>query len=416
MPTRVRRFILLVAALAAAVLALSFHLWPPALTPDWWLVFATLLALSLLSELLAIPVTEQGTVVIMDYVPQLGAVVLLGAPGAGLLTLLSTTIYQVFFTDKPSQKVVFNVGQYTLAVSAAGFTYTILGGSPSLSSFAFAASLFPFTAAVIINFVVNNLSVTYIVSLAEEQPFLGAWKKISFTPIAFDIAASFLGFLAAYLYIRWGLAALLAIILPVIGLRYVNRVALELKQLSSDLLRVLIKTIEAQDPYTSGHSLRVAENAITIAERMGLNAKEVEKIETAALLHDIGKIDNKYRNILRQQGSLTDKQWQTMRQHPERGVEIVESVRSLDPDVLAYIKYHHERYDGDGYPEGLAGEEIPLGARIIMVADTVDAMVRSRPYRDALPPDRVEEELIEHAGTQFDPEVVQAALEVDIIN
>lgn len=139
-------------------------------------------------------------------------------------------------------------------------------------------------------------------------------------------------------------------------------------------------------------------------------------IETAALLHDIGKIDKAYRDILEQPGPLSASQKDLIRQHPERGVSLLKSIRSLDPAVLHYVKHHHERFDGGGYPDGLAGEDIPIGARIIMVSDTIDAMMTERPYRDSCSPDEIERELEEYAGVQFDPEVVDAALEAGVIS
>jgi HD-GYP domain-containing protein (c-di-GMP phosphodiesterase class II) len=149
---------------------------------------------------------------------------------------------------------------------------------------------------------------------------------------------------------------------------------------------------------------------------MRLSPKEVRKIETAALLHDIGKIDASYREILRKDGPLSDDQWILIREHPEKGVALVKSVRSPNPDILAYIRHYYERYDGEGYPDGLSGEDIPLGARIIMVSDTIDAMITERPYRDALPPQVIRDELVEHTGAQFDPDVVEAALAADLLN
>lgn len=442
---------------------------PSSLVPPWslgrylWIqTFAVLFALALASELMALRITERGTATTMDYVPHLAAIVLLGPSGAALLAVLSMALYQLVLSDKPLFKSIFNISQVTAATSLAAITYAELanvtvrsgpipselpatcGASPvDLASAAFqeypfvinklevlnncvwgqpgASSLvaslaLPFIAGVIVYFTVNSLSVTFIISQSEETPFLTVWRQVSVAPLFFDLVMSSLAFLVAWISIAAGPAYALAGIIPVIGLRYSYGVNLELKQLNTDLLRVLIKTIEAQDPYTSGHSVRVAEGAVAIAENMGLGPKDARKIETAALLHDIGKIDAVYRQILRQDGPLSDDQWELIRKHPERGVNLVKSVRSMNPDVLKYIRHHHERWDGEGYPDGIGGEEIPLGARIIMVSDTIDAMITERPYRDALPPDVIREELIKHQGTQFDPDVVQAALEAELLD
>lgn len=413
--SRVRSYTGLIALASAAALFISFRLHPPSFNSQWWVVFATFLVLFLASELLAVTISEHGSFTTMDYVPQLGAVLLIGPAGAGLLSLISWSTFQVFFTDKAPIKRVFNISQITLSVCASGLCYIALGGTPSLDQFNILGSLLPFVGAVIVYFGLNRLSVASAITLAERRPPREVLQTLSLTPVSFDLIGSSLALLVAFLYVEWGSVALIATLVPIIGLRYSYGVSLQLRQLTSDLLRVLIKTIEAQDPYTSGHSVRVAEGAITIGRHLGLNSKHLNNLETAALLHDIGKIDSAYREILTQDAPLNDEQAQLIKEHPERGVELIKSVRQLDPDVLKYIRHHHERFDGEGYPDGLEGDEIPLGARIIMVADAIDAMVTSRAYRDALSSEKAGRELRDNKGSQFDPRVVEAALETELI-
>lgn len=405
----------LVAVAALGSLLLLVLVFPPPYSPEWLLVLGTLLVLSLFSEFLAVSISEGGSIMTMDYVPQLGAIILLGPTGAAIVTATSWTIYQLFGSRKPAVKALFNVAQLTLTVAIAGLVYISLGGSTGLNSFRFAQSLLPFAASVIVYFGLNHVLVIAVISFAEQRALDDILHQLIHTPPAFDLIISPVALLIAFLYVEWGVAALLASIIPLIGLRYSYDLTLQLRQLNSDLLRVLIKTIEAQDPYTSGHSIRVAEGAVEIAQEMGLGAGERNKIETAALLHDIGKIDSDYRQILTQEKSLSEQQIELIKQHPDRGVQLIQSVRSLDPAVLRYIKHHHERYDGDGYPDGLQGDEIPLGARIIMVSDAIDAMVTSRAYRDALSKSNAESELTKNKGKQFDPDVVEAALDIDLI-
>jgi putative nucleotidyltransferase with HDIG domain len=404
-----------VTVVSVASLFLLFLVFPPPYAQEWFLVFGTLLVLSLFSEFLAVSISEGGSIMTMDYVPQLGAIILLGPTGAAAVAATSWTIYQIFGSKKPAVKAVFNVAQLTLTVAIAGLVYVSLGGSTGLDTLRFTQSLLPFAASVLVYFGLNHVLVIAVISFAEQRPLDDILHQLIHTPPAFDLIISPLALLIGFLYVEWGVAALLATIIPLIGLRYSYDLTLQLRQLNSDLLRVLIKTIEAQDPYTSGHSIRVAEGAVEIAQEMGLGANERNNIETAALLHDIGKIDSDYRKILTQEESLSEDQLDLIKEHPERGVQLIESVRSLDPAVLRYIKHHHERYDGDGYPDGLQSGEIPLGARIIMVSDAIDAMVTSRAYRDALPKNKAESELIENKGKQFDPDVVDAALNIDLI-
>lgn len=408
-------FTAVVCMTAALAITVGWSLSPIAFNQPLFVALVSFVALSLFGQHLSLRITEEGSSTTMNFVPQLATVVLLGPAGAGLIAVISWSTYQPLFTNKPTTKIVFNVGQASLAVSLAGLAYILAGAEPSLHEFSISEAALPFGAAIVTYFAANNVTVSYVISLAEERSFRDVWRQVSFTPLVFELAAGSLGLLIAYLYVRWGPIALFATMVPIIVLRYSYGVNLELRQLNSDLLRVLIKTIEAQDPYTSGHSIRVAEGALAIADELGLSPKKKRHIETAALLHDIGKIDAVYRTILRQEGPLTEEQRQLIRKHPERGVDLIESVRAIDDEVLDFVRHHHERYDGDGYPAGLKGEEIPLGARIIMVSDSIDAMITARPYRDALPQEVVIEELQNNRGTQFDPDLVDTAIDAGLV-
>ncbi len=170
-------------------------------------------------------------------------------------------------------------------------------------------------------------------------------------------------------------------------------------------VKALILTIDAKDRYTFNHSNRVAQLSTSLAKALGVEDKTIKEIEHAASIHDIGKIGVE-EAILRKNGRLTSDESEEIKKHPSIGVRIVKSVPFLE-DAIPVILHHHERYDGKGYPEGLEGSRIPLSARIVVVADAVDAMMNSRPYRDSLTADRVMRELNSNAGTQFDPEIVE---------
>ena len=170
----------------------------------------------------------------------------------------------------------------------------------------------------------------------------------------------------------------------------------------------MVKAIEARDPYTSGHSIRVSRVAGLIAREMGLSGAQIEEVETAALLHDVGKIHEEYARVLRKEGKLTEEERALMQTHSIRSFELVRTISSFRGGVDVAVRHHHENYDGSGYPDGLQGRDIPAAARIIMVADTTDAMTTDRPYRRALDFSRVVAELKKYSGAQFDPEVVQA--------
>ncbi|NOX19891.1 MAG: HD domain-containing protein, partial [Nitrospirae bacterium] len=175
-------------------------------------------------------------------------------------------------------------------------------------------------------------------------------------------------------------------------------------------IQALVNALEANDRYTKGHSERVRILATELGRHMGLDYKEIEVLEHAAILHDIGKIGIDS-NILNKEGTLTTTEYSLVKAHPLIGEEILGPVDTLEA-VRTTVIQHHERYDGKGYPYGLAGEEISLKARILAVVDTFDAMLTDRPYRKALPYPKVISELREGAGTQFDPFVVESFIEM----
>lgn len=171
--------------------------------------------------------------------------------------------------------------------------------------------------------------------------------------------------------------------------------------LTTDMIKALVKTIDAKDPYTNGHSVRVAEYSKMIAEQEYSDAQKIQNIHNIALLHDIGKIAIPD-EIINKPGKLTDEEYNLIKAHTITGAQILSEISSY-PDLINGAKYHHERYDGRGYPCGLKGEEIPEIAAIIGVADAYDAMTSNRSYRKMLPQDVVRNEISKGLGTQFHP-------------
>ena len=176
------------------------------------------------------------------------------------------------------------------------------------------------------------------------------------------------------------------------------------------IISALAAAIEARDPYTVGHSARVTQYAVAIAESMELSSEEVEEVRLAGLLHDLGKIGVPD-SILNKPGRLNDEEFTVIKMHPALSMRIIEPLPHLG-NIIPIIYHHHERYDGQGYVEGKSGERIPLGARIIAVADSYEAMTSDRPYRVALSRKEAMSELRSNAGSQFDPDVVSHFLEL----
>ncbi len=181
-------------------------------------------------------------------------------------------------------------------------------------------------------------------------------------------------------------------------------------QLFLGSMKALAKSLEAKDEYTKGHSDKVTELATSLGKFIGLKRKLLGKIELAASLHDIGKIGVKDA-VLNKPGRLTEEEYEHVKRHAVLGEEIAKPIIE-DKDVTKSIRHHHERFDGKGYPDGLAGDKIPLGGRIIALADAFDAMISGRPYRKAYSKEEAIERVEENAGTQFDPEMATKFLKV----
>lgn len=187
----------------------------------------------------------------------------------------------------------------------------------------------------------------------------------------------------------------------------------ELHALFLAALESLSSAIEAKSPWTRGHSERVAGYAVKIGQSLGLAGGELERLRIAGLLHDIGKIGT-YDELLEKQGKLTGAEYETIKQHPGKGAEMLAPIKQLH-DIIPCVRGHHERFDGAGYPDGLKGEDIPLRARILAVADTFDSMTAERPYRTTPGKAQALEDIKRYAGTQFDPKVVEALLRVEAL-
>ena len=189
---------------------------------------------------------------------------------------------------------------------------------------------------------------------------------------------------------------------------YLNDLGVSDHQTCLEFSKVLSFTLEEKDPYTSGHSERVCHYSDLISRKISLPPKDRTELQIASYLHDIGKIGISNR-FINKKGALTDTDWAIIKQHTRKAIELL-SPLNLSPTLVSYIEHHHEHFDGNGYPEGLRGNQIPLGARIIAVADSYDSMTSNRPYRKPLTREEAKKELLKWAGKQFDPNLVSAFL------
>src|SRR6185503_5376336 len=223
--------------------------------------------------------------------------------------------------------------------------------------------------------------------------------------LGLDFLAVPLVFVFAWVYAAFGAIAAATLWVPILGLRQVQRTNLELEQTNEELLELMVKSIEARDPYTSGHSRRVQQFSTIIARAIGLPDREVQEIGRAALLHDVGKIYEKYAGVLSKQDKLTPEEWAIIQEHPADGANLVATMTRLR-DLVPAVRHHHENWDGTGYPDRIAGEAIPIGARILSVVDCFDALTSDRPYRRRMSNADAIAILRERRGTMYDPLVV----------
>ena len=353
----------------------------------------------------------------ISFIPFMTMVLI--APNLSALTAIAITqALTEIARRQTAPKAFFNIAQLVLSYSIATLAFVALGGTSLLLSKDLPVSAvtsglaIPLIVAYCSVFVVNTIMVSRVVAIATNARTIDVWRDNSLSTITVDLLALPLVFAFAWAFARFGPLVASALWLPLLGVRQMNAANLELARTNRELLELMIKSIEARDPYTSGHSRRVKEYAIRIARILGLSAADVERIGTAALLHDVGKIHEKYAPILKKEDRLSAEEWSVMKEHPDDGADLVATMTKLR-ELVPAVRHHHENWDGTGYPSALAGSDIPLSSRIIMFADTFDAMTTERPYRGPLSEEVVRAEIVRCKGKQFDPEIADRLLMSD---
>ena len=337
----------------------------------------------------------------------LPCVVILGPVWTAWLSLASTVVVQGFVERRGTLRVVFNLALYALTYLATGAAFEWAGGT--FGRLSFPAGAWHMLAAGTAYFLVNSLLVSTVIGLTSGPSPLRVWQSNFMRGILHHLSFVALGTLVAVVYFLagpWGLA-LFAI--PYLVARHSFALYMEIKADLKDFVRALTEVLEEVDPYTRHHSMRVADYAVRVARGMRLPEHGVEEVEYAALVHDLGKIGPQHQHILQKPGSLSHEEQRTLRAHPAAGADIVARVRALRRSA-EIVRSHHERPDGQGYPYGLRAADVPIGARILNVADAFDAMTSDRPYRRALSLDAALSELRRGSGTQFDASVVECLL------
>jgi HD-GYP domain-containing protein (c-di-GMP phosphodiesterase class II) len=378
------------------------------LTSRSTILAVTLSVVGLGSELLSFNLAKEaaGSIALIP----LAATALVAPHSLSIVLILGLELVAQSIHKRPWLKAGFNLAQITLGFAIGILAYRLAGGVPfmELAGAPFVECvrrlLFPATLLVASVLFTNSLSMSAVISVTSGKPMLEVWRAHTKTALPFSFLLVLVAFYLTWLSVNLGILGTAGMAIPIVAVRQLYRTTVELTTVTEELLDLMVAAIEARDPYTSGHSQRVARASEVIARALELPAEAAERVTVAALLHDVGKIDEKFAPILAKEGRLTPEEWAIMKQHPIRGSELVGLLSSLN-DLVKPVRHHHENWDGTGYPDGLRGEEIPLASRIIMFADTLDAITTDRPYRKALTMAEARSEFLKFQGRQFDPAI-----------
>jgi len=387
--------ILVLLALTADVANWKSFIWSVVLLG---LVFAA-------SELFALPLRSGGRIS-LALLPVVMAMMISGPLCAALVTLFGIPIFYMERGEQGARRIVFNTCQYLFSAGAAAWVFHHVGGAVFKPDLANAGKLvFPWLLATVVFFVLNTILCTPVLT-PESERLSRFWLRRMLAKLPGYIVYAGIGFLAAIVYVRLEFAAVVLLFAPLLGMRVVYTRYGTMRDVCDDTTLTVMAAVEAGDMFNEGHSLGVADMAVAIAEEMDFQEEDIHFLRQAALLHDVGKLalDS---SITEKPGSLTPEEYEEIKKHPLIGGRIVSREPSFAVVAPAII-HHHEAIDGSGYVDGLSGDSIPLGARILAVADAFDAMQHTSTYREPLDSYRAASEIIRGKGIQFDPEVVDA--------
>lgn len=401
--TRLWILILFTASLGAVIFSVGSR---PALSRDDWFVAGAMMILLFAVEHYDVKISLTNG----PFTMSVGATIAMAAAlhfdaGTAVFIVLVSHLLDSAIAQRQLMKSVTNIGTYVCATFVAAMVYHHLADT-TVSPLANLSNIIYSVVASATFVIVSTSTFALIVGPILGIPFIQMWKQNMKTTALETVGLPALGGLIAVLANENAAAVMLVgfpLMAPQLAYRALNEARISVRQ----TLESLVDTLEERDRSTADHSRRVAEYVEAIVEQMGeVPHQMTDTILWAARVHDLGKIGVRDA-ILFKPGRLTNDEFVEMKTHPVLGADVVARLVQSDP-VSVIIRHHHERWDGNGYPDGLAGEAIPLGSRIIAVADTFEAMTADRPYRRALPLSIAYEEIVRNSGTQFDPAVVRA--------
>jgi diguanylate cyclase (GGDEF)-like protein/putative nucleotidyltransferase with HDIG domain len=383
-------------------------------------LFVVLLATSAITSAfkVSLPLAKSGSTMSVSYAVDFAALLLLG-PNETMLVAVTSAWSQCTFrmkTKNPLYRTLFSMACLAITVQASGYAYEVLGGVPGTLAHTVAGIARPLVGAATMYFVFNTFLIAIAVALATRQPLPAVWNQNFLWSAPSYFVGAGAAALATWAVMTTGVWLAIMFAAPLYLTYRTYKVYLgridderrhveEMADLHLATIEALALAIDAKDQTAQSHIRRVQVYATSIARGLGMSDTEIQGVKTAALLHDIGKLAVP-EHILSKPGPLTQEEFQKIRVHPQVGAEIISAVPFPYP-VAPLILSHHERWDGKGYPQGLKGEEIPLGARILSVVDYYDALTSDRPYHKAMTHDAALALLQQEAGRALDPAVVQ---------
>lgn len=409
-------------AVVAALLTL-FNLFPAAEVD--WVGLLVFVALAIILELVATEIYSRDTSVSTSVAPIIGGMMAFGVLGAvanGLGVALITQIR----SRKPINRFVFNISNHLIS---SGLCLLVLRFIPTpLNDWSIPLQFGFAVAAGCIIYLGSTGLLTGVLHLSTGQPFFHIWQERFKWLGLHYVALGVIAFVLFYTYLIIGPFTVFVLLVPLAMLNFSQRQYIkatktmveqlhatnqslmkrsaEVQHLNEELLLALASTIDLRDPFVVEHSRHVARYAALMAEQLGFDAARVHLVYQAGLIHDIGKLAIP-EAILFKPGRLTNDEYEVIKEHVTVGADLLDDFQSLQ-SVAKFVRHHHERYDGRGYPDRLAGEDIPIEARILALADAVEAMASDRPYRKGSSVEAILTEIEKEAGGQFDPAIVEA--------
>ncbi len=392
--------------------SLSFIAVAAALASDWtpaverWPALVFFILLGILAELFRVVLPIRDARVSVGFAIDMGAILLFTPQEAGLVAGVSFLIANLI-QAKPLDVTLFNGSQAAITAGVTGLVWQRIWPHQAivpLPEGKLQLLMACLAGAALFYYLVNVTLVSLGVYLAWDVPIRTFLSKNVLWTFPNYLALGSLGFLIAVLYLNIGILGIALLWVPLLLARYSFKQYMDIRAAHLETIQALALALDAKDPHTRGHSERVAKYAVEIGRELKLSENDLEMLHYAGILHDIGKIGISD-TVLNKVGKLTEEEFKLIQMHTEIGDRVVRPVTFLR-GVAQVIRHHHERYDGRGYPDRIKGEEIPLGARIMAVADAFDAMTYDRVYRAGMSKEEAVNELIRGKGTQFDPAIV----------